>query len=126
MSGSTRKAEAAMRRHVAADLEHQLVAVAQKEPPRVAADVAAVAIKADPPRKPRSRPALIGCPQTRKTSPSDAVPVKLTTPLGSSVQTAAWQRAAMTRPNRSRGPRTPIAAGTIATRRNANSSRCTR
>jgi hypothetical protein len=47
MKHSAREAKAAVRRHVAADLEHELVAVTQLEPPRVTRNTEAVAVQMD-------------------------------------------------------------------------------
>ena len=112
-----------MRRHVAADLEHQLVALAQQKPSRITDHEPAVAVEADAAAKANQTLSPSGRPQTRNTSPSRRMPAKRTTPLGSVVQIGARQRAATTRPKRSFAPPRPIPAGTITTRRRANSSR---
>src|SRR5204863_190270 len=67
-----------------------------------------------------------GSPQTAKRSPRFAGPPKRITPVGSTVHSRARQRAPVTRPRRSLAPPNPIAAGTTATRRFANSSTWTR
>ena len=98
-----------MRRDVAADLEHELVAVAQHERARVAAKEHAVPIEAHAPRNAASRCGVSGWPQTANIPPRVATPSKPTTPDGigrpEARATARDDRAALRRPRATQAER---------------------
>jgi hypothetical protein len=126
MRRSAREAIAAVRRHIATDLEHELIPVTQEQAARVALDLRAIAVEADaaaeaeqPGRAQRLGPDAKELAEAGNTREADDAG-RIERPEG------VRQDAALTRPKRRRGPRSPTPAGMTITRRFANSSRCTR